>query len=209
MEAEPRFAASTPTGPAQHPIGRFESDDGDSSSADRTRQSVALKDAIRLFKAPSADLTPDHEVLAETGEDRPAPGKWSRGAALHAFGVCRPCRYIRTIGGCKKDSDCSFCHQDHAHRDRSRPGKSTRRKCKKIAESLDTATIVAELDNTNQEILSGRSRYLESVLKSKVRTMQRGELTEKDSSVFAAGSSKDGSSASTTSPRAVGLARGI
>mmetsp|Transcript_12603 Transcript_12603/g.32374 ORF Transcript_12603/g.32374 Transcript_12603/m.32374 type:complete len:282 (+) Transcript_12603:74-919(+) len=103
-------------------------------------------------------------------------GQWTPGAERHASGQCKPCHYLRTKVGCMNGPECSFCHMEHAQRVRPRPCKSARMKCKRMAAKLDQVKQEEpeNLDTTVEHLhkLSTQSRYLQTVLRSKLRKMQ-------------------------------------
>jgi len=81
----------------------------------------------------------------------------------HATGNCRPCKYIDTPMGCCFGNDCRFCHLSHK-KSRVRPSKSTRKKCKKLVASLDTAS-----SETVEAItgMAAQKPYLMNILRAK------------------------------------------
>jgi hypothetical protein len=38
----------------------------------------------------------------------------SKGSALHAAGICRPCVFLTRKVGCANGADCDFCHEPHS-----------------------------------------------------------------------------------------------
>lgn len=119
-------------------------------------------------------------LKAQTGtedaedEDEEKEGTWSKGSELHEAGQCKPCHYVNTKAGCSNGDQCDFCHLSHQKKNRPRPCKSKRTKCKKMAGLLDQ--VLAEDPNQLDEtvtMLATQGGYLRTVVKSKLRNMQK------------------------------------
>lgn len=113
---------------------------------------------------------------AEYGEDEVEEneGTWSKGSELHESGQCKPCHYVNTKTGCSNGEDCDFCHLSHQKKNRPRPCKSKRTKCKKMAGLLDQ--VLAEDPNHLDEtvtMLATQGDYLRTVVKNKLRNIQK------------------------------------
>lgn len=116
-------------------------------------------------------------------------GEWSVGSEGHAQGQCRPCHYVFAKTGCQNGRECNFCHLPHPKRFRPRPCKSKRFKCKQLAAVLDQ--VLDDDPDSFQNVveqLSSQGGYLNTVVKSKLRTMaKRSAKSEARSSADTAG----------------------
>ncbi|CAE7941898.1 unnamed protein product [Symbiodinium necroappetens] len=117
----------------------------------------------------------DEEDEADDSEDENlGEGMWSVGSEHHATGQCRPCHYVFAKSGCTNGAACTFCHFQHPKRFRPRPCRSKRYKCKRLASVLDKV-----FDNDPDSFqslvdeLSSQGGYLNTVVKSKVRSLQQ------------------------------------
>jgi len=103
-----------------------------------------------------------------------AEGEWSVGSEGHAQGQCRPCHYVFAKTGCQNGRQCNFCHLPHPKRFRPRPCKSKRFKCKQLAAVLDQ--VLDDDPDSFQSVvdqLSSQGGYLNTVVKSKLRSMAK------------------------------------
>jgi len=95
--------------------------------------------------------------------------KWSTGTALHASGQCKPCLYLNTRDGCFNGAKCNFCHAEHK-RNRPRPSKATRTRCKQI---LAMANLALESGSPEEvdamRSLAKQSPYMRSLLRGKMQ----------------------------------------
>lgn len=135
---------------------------------------------------------PDAEAETESEADAAVPegeGEWSVGSEGHAQGQCRPCHYVFAKTGCQNGRECNFCHLPHPKRFRPRPCKSKRFKCKQLAAVLDQ--VLDDDPDSFQNVveqLSSQGGYLNTVVKSKLRTMaKRSAKSEARSSDDTAG----------------------
>ncbi|CAE7262877.1 unnamed protein product [Symbiodinium pilosum] len=139
--------------------------DADAKKVEELAKVLGNKD----FWDSEADDNDDDPSDAEEGE-----GAWSVGSENHATGQCRPCHYVFAKSGCTNGESCTFCHLPHPKRFRPRPCKSKRYKCKRLAAVLDKV-----FDNDPDsfqsvvEQLSAQGGYLNTVVKSKVRSLQQ------------------------------------
>mmetsp|Transcript_10333 Transcript_10333/g.24862 ORF Transcript_10333/g.24862 Transcript_10333/m.24862 type:complete len:292 (+) Transcript_10333:71-946(+) len=131
-------------------------------------QLLESKDRLLESEADEEDEADDSEA-ENLGE-----GMWSVGSEHHATGQCRPCHYVFAKSGCTNGAACTFCHFQHPKRFRPRPCRSKRYKCKRLASVLDKV-----FDNDPDsfqslvEELSSQGGYLNTVVKSKVRSLQQ------------------------------------
>lgn len=56
--------------------------------------------------------------------------------ALHEQGTCKVCVFFSTPLGCNRGAACTFCHQRHSRKDKSRPCKSKRERQKRIIDRV-------------------------------------------------------------------------
>eukprot|EP00435_Cladocopium_sp_Y103_P015514 s1529_g3.t2 len=133
-----------------------------------------------------AEETDSEEADAAVPEGE---GEWSVGSEGHAQGQCRPCHYVFAKTGCQNGRECNFCHLPHPKRFRPRPCKSKRFKCKQLAAVLDQ--VLDDDPDSFQNVveqLSSQGGYLNTVVKSKLRTMaKRSAKSEARSSADTAG----------------------
>eukprot|EP00930_Biecheleria_cincta_P067864 TRINITY_DN5479_c1_g1_i1.p1 TRINITY_DN5479_c1_g1~~TRINITY_DN5479_c1_g1_i1.p1 ORF type:complete len:306 (+),score=72.16 TRINITY_DN5479_c1_g1_i1:54-920(+) len=151
------------------------------SATSQAQTLLLANEAGALQRQPSQGEVEEERGWPDTGdeggeeffEEMEGAGTWSKGAAQHAEGLCRPCHYVNTKTGCANGESCSFCHLQHPKRVRPRPCKSKRSKCKRIAGILDSVL----QDNPNEfddavTYLSSKGGYMKSVVKSKVKVLK-------------------------------------
>jgi len=81
----------------------------------------------------------------------------------HAEGTCTPCKYFNASMGCAYGDECNYCHASH-RRPRVRPSKATRRKCKKLVDSIESASDEAM---TTLISMAAVKPYLKNILHSR------------------------------------------
>jgi hypothetical protein len=98
-------------------------------SADPTQLEVDVhsEEGDLAWQQGDQDVTDDelsalipHIPLGENGE------LTSVGSIKHVEGSCKPCAFVYTRVGCKKNIRCEFCHILHRRKDRRRLGRQKR-----------------------------------------------------------------------------------
>eukprot|EP00930_Biecheleria_cincta_P027424 TRINITY_DN19271_c0_g1_i2.p1 TRINITY_DN19271_c0_g1~~TRINITY_DN19271_c0_g1_i2.p1 ORF type:complete len:309 (-),score=48.11 TRINITY_DN19271_c0_g1_i2:262-1188(-) len=76
----------------------------------------------------------------------------------HSLGTCTPCKFAKSSKGCRRGTDCEFCHLSHHKRKRARPSKGARQRCREMHRLLEEvfgnnpeqkAMITAEIASRN------------------------------------------------------------
>mmetsp|Transcript_1982 Transcript_1982/g.4536 ORF Transcript_1982/g.4536 Transcript_1982/m.4536 type:complete len:284 (-) Transcript_1982:99-950(-) len=124
-----------------------------------------VEELAELLENKDLDSEADDNTAADTGT--------GEAGGSHALGTCRPCHYVYAKSGCTNGAACAFCHLPHPKRFRPRPCKSKRSKCKRLAAVLDKV-FDGDPDyfQSMVEELSAQGGYLNTVVKSKVRSLQ-------------------------------------
>ncbi|CAK0881846.1 unnamed protein product, partial [Prorocentrum cordatum] len=82
------------------------------------------------YAGSSSSLTDSFTGPVEAGRactEAAAPeGLSSLGASLHGLGHCTPCKFIRSLRGCRDGSMCRLCHEPHEELSRSGVRKAAR-----------------------------------------------------------------------------------
>lgn len=146
------------------------SEEGSGSRAKRHNRQTLL-DGVELCDMSSDAKSSDEDRSEEEGVD-PAIGastqQLSRGSAAHMSGDCKPCKYILKARGCSFGADCDFCHFFHTERQKPRPGKARRQKCKRLADTMQAAyrddpSLLAQ----SMDQLSTKSDYMKMLMEKK------------------------------------------
>lgn len=144
-----------------------------SRSSERPGSSVGSSRALaRARSGGSGGGGGDADGAKECADGGQAPlsqsdARWSKGAALHSEGKCKPCHYVHTKLGCLNGQECGFCHLPHSAKSKPRPCKTKRLQCKRIVNMIEAA---AEKDPQQfaeaTKLLSNQSLYLRSVIQT-------------------------------------------
>ena len=72
----------------------------------------------------------------------------------HSAGVCQPCVFFASRGGCQPGTPCTFCHFTHGKKVNHRPPKAIRNQMKKAVEEI-LQVPVGDLVGTRNPMLTG------------------------------------------------------